>query len=221
MLDGGVYKMWYTSHSVISAPFRVTIGYATSSDGIHWTKYSGNPVYGGPDPGTNFTEMPSVVKVDSTYLMAYIFENNPGILYASSTDGVNWKNASNPLIMPGGLGSWDYNTTSILWPNLLVDNSRLLLWFDASGPKESGIGLAYCGTLLVSTNTVVVTTISATTSTVQTTQFVTVTSLATETLIRSLSAPTFDVAASFVGGLLTALGIAVLLVWRATRHKPL
>lgn len=36
--ENGQYKMWYTSGWISQ------IGYATSSDGINWTKYSGNPV---------------------------------------------------------------------------------------------------------------------------------------------------------------------------------
>lgn len=40
MLDEGIYKMWYRGGNRKS----YEIGYATSKDGIHWTKYKGNPV---------------------------------------------------------------------------------------------------------------------------------------------------------------------------------
>lgn len=39
--DGSIYKMWYTG---LDAALYGRIGYATSSDGITWTKYAGNPV---------------------------------------------------------------------------------------------------------------------------------------------------------------------------------
>lgn len=38
--DGSTYKIWYTgSNGTLTAP-----GYATSADGLAWTKYAGNPV---------------------------------------------------------------------------------------------------------------------------------------------------------------------------------
>ena len=42
LFDGTEYKMWYSGYEVYRGPSR--IGYATSPDGIVWTKYSGNPV---------------------------------------------------------------------------------------------------------------------------------------------------------------------------------
>lgn len=40
LLDNGVYKMWYAGNDGTNS----RIGYATSSDGINWTKYASNPV---------------------------------------------------------------------------------------------------------------------------------------------------------------------------------
>jgi len=39
--EGGIYKMWYTGEGLDS---KWRIGYATSPDGINWTKYAWNPV---------------------------------------------------------------------------------------------------------------------------------------------------------------------------------
>ena len=39
--DGATYKMWYTGRNVAG---NNAIGYATSGDGISWTKYGSNPV---------------------------------------------------------------------------------------------------------------------------------------------------------------------------------
>ncbi len=41
--DSALYKMWYTGRQSLQVPFG-SIGYAFSSDGLHWTKYDGNPV---------------------------------------------------------------------------------------------------------------------------------------------------------------------------------
>ncbi|MEK7134464.1 MAG: hypothetical protein AAB819_01935 [Patescibacteria group bacterium] len=40
MFDEGMYKMWYRGQNLSYS----AIGYATSSDGIQWTKYSENPI---------------------------------------------------------------------------------------------------------------------------------------------------------------------------------
>ena len=42
LLDDSTYKMWYSASSTASAG--VKIGYATSTDGIVWTKFGSNPV---------------------------------------------------------------------------------------------------------------------------------------------------------------------------------
>jgi predicted GH43/DUF377 family glycosyl hydrolase len=47
--DGKTYHMWYTGASVTSW-WQWQIGYATSSDGITWTKYGSNPILT-PDAG--------------------------------------------------------------------------------------------------------------------------------------------------------------------------
>src|SRR4051812_36180037 len=59
--SGNTYKMWYSGGHSIESP--KSIGYATSTDGIHWTRYSGNPVFegiaGSWDSGN--VELPSVM----------------------------------------------------------------------------------------------------------------------------------------------------------------
>ncbi len=42
--DGSVYHMWYTGGNTTSWWNWKGIGYATSADGITWTKYESNPV---------------------------------------------------------------------------------------------------------------------------------------------------------------------------------
>nr|MDO8134773.1 hypothetical protein [Candidatus Njordarchaeum guaymaensis] len=68
--DASTYKMWYSGFD--GGSWR--IGYATSSDGITWTKHPGNPVL---DLGTSGSwddagvSTPWVIKEDSTYMMWY------------------------------------------------------------------------------------------------------------------------------------------------------
>jgi len=113
ILDGVTYKMWYHGYSPIQQFAR--IGYATSSDGISWTKYSGNPVL---TPGSNGgwddwnVHSPSVLKDGFTYKMWYGGQNyqySPErIGYATSPDGISWtKYSGNPVLVPGSNGGWD------------------------------------------------------------------------------------------------------------------
>ena len=72
MYDPPLYKMWYSGR--YSGNYTHSIGYATSPDGVHWTKFSGNPVM--TRSTTNDSYMfgptgPSVVKVDSEYFAAF------------------------------------------------------------------------------------------------------------------------------------------------------
>jgi predicted GH43/DUF377 family glycosyl hydrolase len=80
------------------------IGYATSSDGLSWTKYAGNPVLTVGNPGEwDETEAggPRVVYDGATYHLWYHGYSGTccdSIGYATSPDGVNWtKYASNPV----------------------------------------------------------------------------------------------------------------------------
>jgi len=90
------YKAWYCGHPWNNNPDpdeeASSIGYATSPDGITWTKYAGNPVLDsgvGPPQYQN----PSVVKVGNTFYM-YIERTNgyPNITAwrYSSPNGINW-----------------------------------------------------------------------------------------------------------------------------------
>ena len=86
--EEGIYKMWYSAEH----PFHWQIGYATSTDGINWTKYAGNPVL--PIGGTGEWDSQHVadgnVIHDSTgYKMWYAGTENSvpfKIGYAGSTN---------------------------------------------------------------------------------------------------------------------------------------
>lgn len=101
IFDGVSYKMWYSGRSSSTTGFypRV-IGFANSSDGIHWKKYAGNPVLsenGTDNAGLQVVQHPSVVKSGGGYLMA-MSENGHSILYATSKNGLTWAKGQIPLI---------------------------------------------------------------------------------------------------------------------------
>jgi hypothetical protein len=145
--EGGSYKMWYTGFKSATR-YPHSIGYATSPDGINWTKHL-VPVL---EPGTQAWEIaavgcPSVIKVAGGYWMFYTGEVSNGIALtgrAFSTDGIIWQRdeANNPVLPAGETGTWDRNN---FLPKVLELNNTLYMWYTAeSNPGVSGtaIGLA-------------------------------------------------------------------------------
>lgn len=109
----GDYKMWYSGRNSTAA---WGIGYATSSDGMSWTKYAGNPVLTGGTGGAwdSLRAMePTVINVGGTYHMWYTGEkvfpySSIGHATASNPEGPWTKDAGNP-VFTGSAGTWDAN----------------------------------------------------------------------------------------------------------------
>ncbi len=102
VFDGSTYHMWYRGFDFGGPP--TSIGYATSTNGITWTKYINNPVLSGTfgewDDG--HMELGNVILDNGSYHMWYMANQQFG--YATSLDGVSWtKHAGNPILVPGTL----------------------------------------------------------------------------------------------------------------------
>jgi uncharacterized repeat protein (TIGR01451 family) len=130
IFDGGVYKMWYAGNWGFSS-----IGYATSPDGITWTKSAYNPVLSGQGYyGNGYWEAevtePTVIKVGTTYHLWYV--GNDGTIlrigHATSTDGLNWvKDAANPVLNLGTPGNWDW--LDVYSPSVVKVGDEFKLWY--------------------------------------------------------------------------------------------
>ena len=118
------------------------LGYATSPDGIHWTKYPGNPIFG---PGTAAWEVGgpvgcTVMPVQGGYKMWYgaydaAYEDSR-IGYATSVDGISWKRdtVNNPVLNIGASLRWD--DKSVQSPNVLHIGDSYYMWYSAQ--NDSG-----------------------------------------------------------------------------------
>jgi len=98
IFDGGTFKMWY---SAFDSNWTRHIGYATSTDGVNWIKYGGNPVFE-PDPGQwdDGNVGNHFVYYGSDYEMWYT--SNGRIGYVTSTNGVDWTRfLTGPVLTPG------------------------------------------------------------------------------------------------------------------------
>jgi predicted GH43/DUF377 family glycosyl hydrolase len=130
--DGGTYKMWYTGRD---AAGKNRIGYATSPDGITWSKHAGNPVLDLDGPGAwdaLRVQEPTVVKDAGGYRMWYTGVDggwNYAIGYATSSDGVVWtKHAGNPVLPGAPAPAWDY---SVYAPSVIADGAVFRMLYSA------------------------------------------------------------------------------------------
>ena len=142
--DGAIYKMWYTGWSPQTRVPR--IGYATSPDGITWTKHPG-PVL---DLGASETwdclgvGAPTVSKDGGLYEMWYEGEDADAwwrIGYATSPDGINWvKDSHNPVLSEGASGSWE--EWGLGGPTVIKVGSRYHMWYHATDSYD-GVRIGY------------------------------------------------------------------------------
>jgi predicted GH43/DUF377 family glycosyl hydrolase len=162
--EGSTYKMWYAGEGdEVGQEGVQSLGYATSSDGITWTRL---PVGQAPlafpwnlegmvlrpswPPGdAAIVSDPAVVKKDGTYYVYYSAlgaANDVHISMATSPDGITWtREASNPVLSPtvpwedGGPGSI---VEDVAQPFVEWDGREFIMWYGSF----NGLGfLAYTG----------------------------------------------------------------------------
>jgi predicted GH43/DUF377 family glycosyl hydrolase len=88
----GVYYLYYYNRNLPT----YAISVATSSDGINFTKYSGNPILTNQQSWeADGVLYPNVIEENSQLKMVYMNSNGTGFGIATSTDGLNWTKANN------------------------------------------------------------------------------------------------------------------------------
>jgi predicted GH43/DUF377 family glycosyl hydrolase len=141
LFDGILYKMWFTGFD----GNHMRIGYANSSDGIHWEKYPENPVLDIGAWGNNKDSdvwSPSVVLDGTSYKMWYTsFDGNMKIGYAQSSDGIRWtKRTSASALNIGTWGSWD--DRGVWSPCVALVGFEYKMWYTGWNGTSVGIGYA-------------------------------------------------------------------------------
>ena len=140
----GGYIMWYSGRDGTTS----RIGVATSSDGMTWVKYAGNPVVEVGQPGqwdASYLEGCSVISKNGLWYMLYTARFSPSmsenIGLATSTDGYAWtKYGSNPVFTISS-GQWDANNVAI--PCMMFVDGKFKMWYSGSSPTGPWqIGLA-------------------------------------------------------------------------------
>ena len=143
----GQYRMWYSG---FDSETNAGVGYATSSDGVSWSKHEGNPVLTVP---TKSAPTPEVFKLDDTWYMLYgqrkkAPKGNPWELrLATSPDGVNWTKKG-VVVEPGGQNEWDRN--GVTHARVVQYNGLLLMVYTGfmrreHHPRATGLALSLDG----------------------------------------------------------------------------
>ncbi|MBK9098681.1 MAG: T9SS type A sorting domain-containing protein [bacterium] len=144
--ENGSYKMWYSG---ALSPTTYKIGYATSPDGINWTKHLTPVLEAGTDPWEAEGVAGScVMPVTGGYKMWYVGANSGMsklcIGYATSVDGILWQKdtQNNPILEPGISGEWD--DTWVTKPSVMFKDNIYYMWYLGTGTSwgQFRIGLA-------------------------------------------------------------------------------
>ncbi|MCU0435894.1 MAG: T9SS type A sorting domain-containing protein [Bacteroidia bacterium] len=136
------YRMWYSGKQYDTA---LTTGnykvcYATSPNGINWTKYAGNPVLtagSSADWNNLLISNVSVLRDGDTLKLWFaspdgFLNNQPtdgkgNIGYATSTDGINWIKYPNPVLIAGVGNSPD--SAVVAEPSVLKIGNTYHMWY--------------------------------------------------------------------------------------------
>ncbi|MBN2424088.1 MAG: T9SS type A sorting domain-containing protein [Calditrichaceae bacterium] len=142
MFYDGLYKAWYDGYDEEGI---CRIGFATSVDGIEWSKHE-NPVLWSGEEGSwddEYVGNCSVVLIDTVFHMWYTGEDGQHyrIGYATSPDGITWtKFHANPVVEFGYEGMWDEG--EVMHPMVLYDGDSLRMWYNGYGQGLQRTGYA-------------------------------------------------------------------------------
>ncbi len=169
ILDNGTYKMWYSGYDGGAGGYRIY--YATSPDGLTWTKYN-NSIPDNSDTtstdgripkGTSgmgddyFAYAPSVIKDGSTYKMWYTGYNQSAaryaVYYATSPDGLTWTKYDNTYLsennttgtngrLPVGTNN-KADDVGAYNPAVIKDGDVYKMWYQAYDGSNNRIAYAY------------------------------------------------------------------------------
>lgn len=138
-----LWKMWYSGGEQYEPN---AIGYATSKDGLHWDKYSANPILT-PDPRYEW-EKERVTAAQVIYWKGWYYSfyigfrdiDHAQIGLARSKDGITgWvRHAGNPIVRPTPDG-WDAD--ACYKPYAVYANDRWRLWYNGRNKHLEQIGL--------------------------------------------------------------------------------
>lgn len=150
--SNGMFHMFFNGINGFPAP--VGVGYATSTDGYHWTRQGNEPVLSAKQLrdshllGSNLFVTSALVKEDGTWVL-YFYTlsgntfNGPGDIGRASAPSPTgpWTIDPEPMLGPGATGAWD--DVQVSAPNVLKTTDGYIMYYDGHGNgTASMIGMA-------------------------------------------------------------------------------
>ncbi len=141
-----IFRMWYSAGETYEPN---VLCYAESKDGIHWERYSGNPIFEHGEPGSWDQDRIGGCEVHqlsngkyALFYIGYTDINTARIGAAISKDGITgWERLkSNPLVEPTP-DAWDGEACYKPSVSYDKDNKRWLLWYNGRKGSTEYVGL--------------------------------------------------------------------------------
>jgi len=140
--EGNTYRMYYSGNDGAIG----RIGFATSTDGLNWTKYHSNPVFEADDSGFDSVHVgvDTLLKEGNEYKMWYY--GNAGssyvnaVGYATSADGISWSRRPDPVLGKGEYDKFDSGGSENAY--VMKYNGRYLMIYTGSQDSTQSIGAA-------------------------------------------------------------------------------
>jgi hypothetical protein len=126
-----IFHLWYVG---ADASGHEESGYASSTDGINWTKYASNPIH--VKLGTSAI----LLKDNKFHLWGSSSSQNGWVMgYFRSDDGITWSEVEDPVMSPES-GKWDY--PRVQSSSAVFDGNTYHLWYSGGGFMTWQIGYA-------------------------------------------------------------------------------
>ena len=141
-----LYYLWYNG---VDIEWKIHVGLATSTDGINWQKYPGNPVFS-PTPGSDWDSVgvyaPQVHWLGNRFVMLYTgivfsqlgydFDNTKtGVVI--SQDGILWTRASDQAVFSGTPDAWNVSGPFTL--DWVEEKNQLLMAYVSGGEDGNAV----------------------------------------------------------------------------------
>ncbi len=137
------WRMWYGSHlewGVEGSDMRHIIKYASSKDGVNWTRNQQVAVGLSAAPEYALSR-PCVVRSGTKYQMWYSRKApNYSLGYAESDDGVTWTRADDVVTFAGPPGEWESDTVE--YATVFNHAGERYMLYNGHGYGCTGFGLA-------------------------------------------------------------------------------
>jgi len=150
--DGaGDWKMWFDAKN--GAGEWPQLGYATSVDGMSWTKVGAVITKGGAGTWDSLTtHHPACIKYNGVYYLYYTGSDTTDLKHiglATSVNGINWtKEPTNPILSRGTGAEWDSNYIRPSCPIKIFNKWYMWYWGHNSTTGVHGMGLATSSDLI-------------------------------------------------------------------------